>query len=210
MQGAPSILDDLCETCSTHFDEVKRSLDRFDISYRVNDGLVRGLDYYTRTTFEVQAESLGAQDAVAGGGRYDGLVKALGGPNEPGVGFAVGVDRLIELLAGYAEDFEKRPHVFVAAIGELAQDMAFEWVQGLRLQGIRVEMDFENRSLKSQMRRADKLGAAYVVIVGDRELQDGVAIFRNMTTKEQEQVVLQEVVRTAVERIEGSTVGSES
>jgi histidyl-tRNA synthetase len=172
--------------------------------------LVRGLDYYTRTTFEVLAESLGAQDAVAGGGRYDGLVKALGGPDEPGIGFAVGVDRLMELLAGHAEDFERRPHIFVAAIGEAAQDMAFEWVQGLRLQGIRTEMDFENRSLKSQMRRADKLGTSYVIIVGDRELDEGVAVFRNMATKEQEKVVLQEVVRTAVERIMDSTVGNES
>jgi histidyl-tRNA synthetase len=188
---------------------VKRSLDRFEIPYRVNDGLVRGLDYYTRTTFEVLAESLGAQDAVAGGGRYDGLVKALGGPNEPGIGFAVGVDRLMELLADYAQDFEKRPHVFIAAVGETAQDLAFEWVQGLRLQGIRTEMDFENRSLKSQMRRADKLGASYVVIVGDRELEEGVVIFRNMATKEQEKVVLQEVVGTAVERIRASTVDGE-
>ncbi|MBW1859496.1 MAG: histidine--tRNA ligase [Deltaproteobacteria bacterium] len=210
MQEAPSILDDLCEACSTHFDDVKRSLDRFQIPYQINNRLVRGLDYYTRTTFEVLGESLGAQDAVAGGGRYDGLVKALGGPNEPGVGFAVGVDRLMELLAGRAQDFEKRPHIFVAAIGETAQDMAFEWVQGLRLQGVRTEMDFENRSLKSQMRRADKLGASYVVIVGDRELDEGVAIFRDMATKEQEQVVLQEVVGTAVDRIRTSTVGGES
>ncbi|MBW1743870.1 MAG: histidine--tRNA ligase [Deltaproteobacteria bacterium] len=210
MQEAPSILDGLCEACSTHFDDVKRSLDRFQIPYQVNNRLVRGLDYYTRTTFEVLAESLGAQDAVAGGGRYDGLVKALGGPNEPGVGFAIGVDRLMELLAGRAQDFEKRPHIFVAAIGETAQDMAFEWVQALRLQGVRTEMDFENRSLKSQMRRADKLGASYVVIVGDRELDEGVAIFRNMATKEQEQIVLQEVVGTAVDRIRTSTVGSQS
>jgi histidyl-tRNA synthetase len=210
MKEAPSILDNLCEACSTHFDDVKRSLDRFEIPYQVNDSLVRGLDYYTRTTFEVLAESLGAQDAVAGGGRYDGLVKALGGPDEPGIGFAVGVDRLMELLAGHAEDFEKRPHIFVAAMGETAQDIAFEWVQGLRLQGIRAEMDFEDRSLKSQMRRADKLGTSYVVIVGDRELDEGVAIFRNMESKEQEKVVLQEVVRKAVERIMGSTVGDES
>jgi len=210
MQNAPSILDDLCEACSAHFNDVKRSLDRFQIPYQVNNRLVRGLDYYTRTTFEVLAESLGAQDAVAGGGRYDGLVKALGGPNEPGIGFAVGVDRLMELLAGRTQEFEKRPHIFVAAIGEAAQDMAFAWVQGLRLQSIRTEMDFENRSLKSQMRRAGKLGASYVVIVGDRELDEGVAIFRNMATKEQEQVILQEVVRTAVERIRASTAGSES
>ena len=210
LQQAPSILDNLCEACSAHFDEVKRSLDRFEIPYQINNRLVRGLDYYTRTTFEVLAESLGAQDAVAGGGRYDGLVKALGGPNQPGVGFAIGVDRLMEILAKSPQGFEKRPHIFVAAIGEAAQDMAFEWVQRLRLQGIRTEMDIENRSLKSQMRRADKLGASYVVIVGDRELEEGIAVFRNMASKDQEKVVLQEVVRTAVERIMASTVGDES
>jgi histidyl-tRNA synthetase len=210
MQEAPSILDDLCDECSTHFGDVRKSLGGFQIPYEVNHRLVRGLDYYTRTTFEVIAESLGAQDAVAGGGRYDGLVKALGGPNEPGIGFAVGVDRLMELMAGRAQDFEKRPHVFVAAIGQPAQDMAFGWVQGLRLQGIRTEMDFENRSLKSQMRRADKLGASYVLIVGDRELDEGVAAFRNMATKEQEQIGLQEVVETAVERIKTSVIGNGS
>ena len=210
MQEAPSILDDLCDECSTHFNDVKKSLYGFQIPYQINNRLVRGLDYYTRTTFEVIAESLGAQDAVAGGGRYDGLVKALGGPNEPGIGFAVGVDRLMELLAGRAQDFEKRPHVFVAAIGQPAQDMAFKWVQEFRLQGIRAEMDLENRSLKSQMRRADKLGASYVLIVGDRELDEGVVAFRNMVTKEQEQMGLQEVVETAVERIKASAVGNGS
>jgi histidyl-tRNA synthetase len=208
LQKAPSILDNLCEACSVHFDEVKRSLDRFEIPYRINNRLVRGLDYYTRTTFEVLAESLGAQDAVAGGGRYDGLVKALGGPNEPGVGFAVGMDRLMEILAKSAQDFGKRPDIFVAAIGETAQDLAFEWVQALRLRGIRAEMDVANRSLKSQMRRADKFGAPYVVIVGDRELEEGMAIFRDMATKDQEQIVLQEVVETAVTRVRASAVGS--
>jgi histidyl-tRNA synthetase len=210
MQEAPSILDDLCDECSTHFDDVKKFLDRFQVPYQINSRLVRGLDYYTRTTFEVLAESLGAQDAVAGGGRYDGLVKALGGPNKPGIGFAVGVDRLMELLADRAQDFEKRPHIFVAAMGGKAQNMAFEWAQEFRLQGIRAEMDFENRSLKSQMRRADKLGASYVLIVGDRELDEGVAVFRNMGTKGQEQVSLQEVVETVVDRIRTSTAGSES
>jgi histidyl-tRNA synthetase len=205
MQEAPSVLDELCSKCFTHFEDVKKSLDGFQIPYRINHRLVRGLDYYTRTTFEVIAESLGAQDAVAGGGRYDGLVQALGGPNQPGVGFAIGVDRLMELLAGRAQDFEKRPHIFVAAMGKAAQDMAFGWVQGLRLQGVRTEMDYENRSLKSQMRRADKLGASHVIILGDRELDEGVAMLRNMTTKEQEKVSLHDVVATVVNRIITST-----
>jgi len=207
MQEAPSILGDLCDTCWTHFEDVKASLDGFQISYQINHRLVRGLDYYTRTTFEVLAESLGAQDAVAGGGRYDGLVKALGGPSQPGVGFAIGVDRLMDLLAGRAQDFEKRLHVFAAAMGKRAQDMVFKWVQDFRLQRVRAEMDFQNRSLKSQMRRADKLGASYVVIVGDRELDEGIAMFRNMKTKEQEKVPLQDVVGTVVRRIKTPEAG---
>ncbi|MBW1740848.1 MAG: histidine--tRNA ligase [Deltaproteobacteria bacterium] len=201
MQDAPSILEHLCNTCQSHFEIVKTSLDRFQMPYQVNPRLVRGLDYYTRTTFEVLAETLGAQDAVAGGGRYDGLVKALGGPDQPGIGFAIGIDRLMALLAGRAQDFEKRPHIFIAAIGEQAQNIAFQWVQDLRRQRVRAEMDFENRSLKSQMRRADKLGVTYALIVGDRELDDGAAVLRNMTTKEQEKVSLQNVVTLVANRI---------
>jgi histidyl-tRNA synthetase len=208
MQDAPSVLDHLCETCRAHFGSVKESLEGFQVPYQINHGLVRGLDYYTRTTFEVLAESLGAQDAVAGGGRYDGLVKALGGPEQPGVGFAIGLDRLIELLAGRAQVFEKRPHVFIAAIGKRAQSVGFQWLQDLRLQRVRAEIDFENRSLKSQMRRADKLEASYVLIVGDRELDDGIAVLRNMTTKEQEKVPLENIIRFVVNRIDTTAVGS--
>jgi len=173
----------------------------FHIPYETNHRLVRGLDYYTRTTFEVLAGALGAQDAVAGGGRYDGLVKALGGPDQPGVGFAIGVDRLIELLAGQVQGLEKRAHLFIAALGVRAQDRAFQWVQDFRMQRFRTEMDLEDRSLKSQMRRADKLEASYVLIVGDRELDEGAAVLRNMTTKEQEKVPLQGLVGFVVSRI---------
>ena len=201
MLDAPSILDYLCEPCRSHFETVKRSLDRFRIPYQINHRLVRGLDYYTRTTFEVLARALGAQDAVAGGGRYDGLVKALGGPDQPGVGFAIGVDRLMDLLAARARSFEKRPHLFIAALGQRAQDTAFQWVQDFRLQRVRAEMDFEDRSLKSQMRRADKLGVSYALIVGDRELDDGIAVLRNMRNKEQESVPMQDLVGLIVDRM---------
>lgn len=202
MRDAPSVLDHICVACRTHLDIVRRSLDGFQISYQINHGLVRGLDYYTRTTFEVLAESLGAQDAVAGGGRYDGLVKALGGPEQPGVGFAVGVDRLMELMADRAQDFEKRPHLFIAAIGERAQSLGFQWLQHFRLHRVRAEIDFQNRSLKSQMRRADRLAAAYVLIVGDRELDDEAAVLRNMTTKEQQEVPIHDLVNSVVRTIQ--------
>jgi histidyl-tRNA synthetase len=201
VQEAPSLLDHLCEACRNHFDTVQRALEGFHIPYQTNHRLVRGLDYYTRTTFEVLAQSLGAQDAVAGGGRYDGLVKALGGPDEPGVGFAIGVDRLMVLLADRAASFEKRPHLFIAALGPTAQARAFEWLQGFRMKKVRTEMDFEDRSLKAQMRRADKLEAFYVLIVGDSELEKEAALLRDMKTKAQERVPLEDLVSSVVNKM---------
>jgi histidyl-tRNA synthetase len=194
LEGAPTIVELLCEECQNHFSAVLDFLDRFQIPYQLNPRLVRGLDYYTRTAFEVLAARLGAQNAVAGGGRYDGLVKALGGPAQPGVGFAVGLDRLASLLSDRAPGLIKRPSVFIAALGSRAQDRAFVWLQTLRLEGIRIEMDVEDRSLKSQMRQADKSGASYVLVVGERELEEGTAVWRDMTTKEQKTVPLEEVI----------------
>ena len=205
---APSILDDLCEACKAHFENVKGSLDGFEIPYQINHRLVRGLDYYTRTTFEVLADALGAQDAVAGGGRYNGLVKALGGPDQPGAGFAIGVDRLIELLADRAQSFQKHPHLYIAALGPNTQERAFEWVQDFRKNKVRTEMDFQDRSLKSQMRRANKLGASYALIVGDHELDEGAAVLRNMTTKQEEKIPLDDLVGLVVKKIKPSTAGS--
>ncbi len=201
MQDAPSILEHLCKDCRNHFDTVQSALERFHIPFQTNHRLVRGLDYYTRTTFEVLAGSLGAQDAVAGGGRYDGLVKSLGGPDQPGVGFAIGVDRVMELLAGSAQEFEKRPDLYIAALGSQAQDRAFEWMQHIRRQKVRTEMDFQDRSLKAQMRRANKLGAPYVLIVGDRELEEGTAVLRNLETKEQEEVPIRDLVSAVVSKV---------
>jgi histidyl-tRNA synthetase len=194
MVEAPSILDNLCEACQIDFATVQRTLANFDIPYQTNHRLVRGLDYYNRTTFEVKAGALGAQDAVAGGGRYDGLVKALGGPDQPATGFAVGADRLMHLLEARASDFVKQPHLFIAALGQEAQKKAFKWMQDLRNEKIRTEMDFQDRSLKAQMRRANKCGATYVLIAGDRELENRVAVLRNLNTKEQEEVPVEDLV----------------
>jgi histidyl-tRNA synthetase len=138
---------------------------------------------------------------VAGGGRYDGLVKALGGPDQPGVGFAIGLDRLASLLADRVSAFLARPKVFIAALGDRAQDQAFIWLQAFRFEGIRTEMDVEGRSLKSQMRQADKLGVSYVLIVGDRELEEGAAVWRDMNTKAQETVPLEEVIAFVKNRV---------
>jgi len=196
LADAPSILDHLCPGCKDDFAEVKNSLDKLNVPYVVDKRLVRGLDYYARTTFEIQTGSLGAQSAVAGGGRYDGLVKELGGPEIPATGFAIGVDRLAEISGLKPADYCRNPDVFVAALGEKSQSLAFEWICQLGLTGIGAEMDFSDKSLKSQMKRADRLGASYVLILGDKELAEGAAILRNMGNKEQISIPLDNIIQT--------------
>ena len=196
LADAPSILDHLCPGCKDDFAEVKNSLDKLNVPYVVDKRLVRGLDYYARTTFEIQTGSLGAQSAVAGGGRYDGLVKELGGPEIPATGFAIGVDRLAEISGLKPADYCRNPDVFVAALGEKSQSLAFEWICQLGLTGIGAEMDFSDKSLKSQMKRADRLGASYVLILGDKELAEGAAILSNMGNKEQISIPLDNIIQT--------------
>jgi histidyl-tRNA synthetase len=185
MTNAPAIIDYLDSECKADFDEVQQMLQKLGIPFVVDKNLVRGLDYYARTTFEIQTESLGAQNAVAGGGRYDGLVSELGGPNIPATGFAIGFDRLAELTGLKVDQFYRKPDVFVAALGEKSRLQAFEWVCALGDKGINAELDFGGKSLKSQMKRADRLAAGHVLIVGDDELKKGEAILRNMKTKDQ-------------------------
>lgn len=194
MTDAPSILDFLCRDCSKHFAAVTDSLSKLNIPFIIDKYLVRGLDYYTGTTFEIKTDSLGAQDAVAGGGRYDGLVKALGGPAQSAIGFAIGFDRLVEIASRNNENFDQTPDIFIAALGEKSIAMAFEWNCALGLEGIKTEMDPDGRSLKSQMKRADRLGANYVLIAGDKELEEGSVILRNMTTKKQVQIAIEGIV----------------
>jgi histidyl-tRNA synthetase len=177
LQTAPVIKDYLCPDCAAHFARVRELLDRFNVAYEIQPRLVRGLDYYTRTAFEVVAVGLGAQDAVAGGGRYNGLAQELGGPELPAIGFAIGEDRLLEVLPqDLGADSQSR--LFVAAMGEAARDRAFTLVEELRRKNLAGEMDFQGRSLKAQMTLADRLNASYVVILGDRELAAGVAQVR--------------------------------
>jgi histidyl-tRNA synthetase len=194
LTDAPAILDFLCPACSQHFETVKTALKKLKIEFVVDKRLVRGLDYYTRTTFEIQTGSLGAQSAVAGGGRYDGLIKALGGPDIPATGFAVGFDRLAEITGLNNTDFIQAPDIFLAALGEESQSLAFEWKCALGLKGIKVEMDFGARSLKSQMKQANRLGAKYTLIVGDNEIKAGTAILRDMATKAQVPVPIESIV----------------
>lgn len=189
---APSILAHLCPGCEEHFAATRKGLTLLGTPYEVNSFMVRGLDYYTRTTFELVTDALGAQSAVGAGGRYDGLVEQLGGPkNLPGIGFAMGMERLVLLLAqqnravpGEAAD------LFVAALGEAATEKGFLLSHLLRSKGFQVAMDHEGRSLKSQMKKADRAGARFTLIFGDEELEKGEGLLRNMGSKEQEAISL--------------------
>jgi histidyl-tRNA synthetase len=153
--------------------------------------MVRGLDYYVRTAFEVTSESLGSQNAVAGGGRYDGLLKQLGGPDLPGIGFAIGMERLVSLIPVPNTEFAKAVHLFIAPLGETGKVWAFALCNYLRMLGVKVDMGEGDKSLKSQMKRANKLNSMYTLIIGDQEIKDGKAQIKNMETGEQEPIGLE-------------------
>lgn len=185
----PTITENLCEDCSRHFAKLKEYLEQRNMRFRVNPRLVRGFDYYLRTTFEITSGALGAQNTVAGGGRYDRLSEDLGGPPTNGFGFGMGLERLI-LSIKNAEELapDHAPEYFIAPLGGAAFDRATLVARKLRAQGRRVYLDFETRSLKSQMRLADKLKAKSVLIIGDEELKTGSFVLRDMATKEQRSV----------------------
>jgi histidyl-tRNA synthetase len=193
LEEAPVVLDFLCPDCRRHFEQVRGLLDELRLPYAVNPRMVRGLDYYTRTAFEVVAGDLGAQNAVCGGGRYDGLAEEIGGPSIPAIGFAIGVERLVMLLPE-EKNYLRYPDVFLAALGEEALRKGFALAQELRNAGVWVEIDYEGKSLKSQMRKADRLKAPRVVILGEEELKKNKVVFRDMATKAQEEVPLAEVL----------------
>jgi histidyl-tRNA synthetase len=197
---APQVIDYICDECQRHFDQVKEYLEMAGLEYILNPRMVRGLDYYTRTAFEVVSYSLGSQNAVTGGGRYDNLFQEIGGLDVPGIGFAIGMERLVSLLPK-EKGFIRYPHLFIATLGEETYKEAYRLVNQLHLQGIRAELDYEGKSLKSQMRRADKLKARYVLILGEEELKRGRAVLRNMETKSQEEIPLQGLVDTLGKKI---------
>jgi histidyl-tRNA synthetase len=198
--SAPEVTGSICDACRDHFDRVKENLGLMGFSYVLNPRMVRGLDYYTRTAFEVVSTNLGAQNAVSGGGRYDNLFQELGGLAIPGIGFAIGVERLISLIE-LDRDWTARPDLFIAALGETAGRKAFRLAHSLHLQGIRAEYDYEGRSLKSQMRRADKLRARFALILGEDELRRGTAALRNMGDKTQEDVPIGDLPGRMKERL---------
>ncbi|MCG6927834.1 MAG: histidine--tRNA ligase [Acidobacteria bacterium] len=186
IEGLPKITGHLCADCRDHFAEVCRQLKLLGIPYRLSHRLVRGLDYYVRTTFEILSGELGAQNSVLGGGRYDGLVRDLGGPEVAGTGFAVGLERLALLMP--AGESEGRCDVFLAPLTSEALDPALVLQRDLRQAGVRAMLDPEGRSFKSRMKQADKLGARFVAILGDDEAARGVWTIRDMERSEQEDV----------------------
>ncbi|HET6459555.1 MAG TPA: histidine--tRNA ligase [Syntrophales bacterium] len=204
INDAPQIIDFLCPDCLDHFTKVKEALSMFEIGFEVNSKMVRGLDYYAKTTFEVVTEHLGAQNAVAGGGRYDGLLKDLGGPDIPGIGFAIGIERLISISSLADEKFFAPPQLFIAAIGDRAQNLAFYVCNRLRTIGIQAEMGYGGKSLKSQMKRADKLFSRYALILGEREISENKAEFRDMRQGTQETIVLDHLEETITRIVKGS------
>ncbi len=207
--GAPKIIDYLCDECRTHFDTLRGYMDAAGFKYVINHRLVRGLDYYTKTVFEVWAEGIGAQAAVCGGGRYDGLVEEVGGPPTPGVGFGAGWERII--LAMKAQGIQPpplpEPQVFVAHLGSEAKPHAVLLTVLLRRSGIRTLMAFGRRSLKSQMREANRRGVRYTLILGEGELQRNVVAVRDMERGEQVEVPVEDIVRWLKEHLDGGPEG---
>ncbi|MDY0269573.1 MAG: histidine--tRNA ligase [Trichloromonas sp.] len=190
--GAPSVLDHLCGSCRGHFAGVQEHLREVGTAFTINERMVRGLDYYTKTTFEMVTSSLGSQNAVAAGGRYDGLIKDLGGPPLPGIGFAMGVERLV-LMKGDTRIEPSSPELFLAALGEEATRYTFGLMSRLQRRGLHVEMDYEGKSLKAQLRRADKLMAKRVLIIGEEELARRQGQLRTMETSTQESIPLDNI-----------------
>jgi histidyl-tRNA synthetase len=186
LTGLPDIRNSLCHECKDHFNYVIEYIDNLGISFQINPLLVRGLDYYTRTTFEIVSDQLGAQNALCGGGRYDGLVSQLGGPVTPSVGFAFGIERAVMILQELSDYHQSRcPLVYVAPIGFDQQSRCFALVDKLRRAGFRCELDGSKDELKAHLKNADRLGAKWVLIYGDTEASEGQLIVKNMEERSQ-------------------------
>lgn len=194
--GAPTTLDTLCEDCGTHFSELQALLEAAGVVYRINPRLVRGLDYYRKTAFEVMVEDIGAQSAICGGGRYDGLVEEIGGPTTPGIGFAMGMERVLAALEVQKKLPEVKHTLYarVIPLGEKAQKTGFSLLSRLRRQGIPVSMDLLGRSLKAQLKAADRDGATFALILGEEEIERQVIVLRNLSLGEQTEISMEEAV----------------
>ena len=203
-KGAPTTIEAACDNCSTHFAKLKEYLNAAGVQFEVDTNLVRGLDYYVQTAFEIVINSVGsAQNAIAGGGRYNGMLAQFGGDDLPGIGFAIGLERLLLTLEqqGIELPVSGHPDVYIAPLGEAAQQEAFLLSLQLRNKGIYTEKDYLGKSLKAQMKAADRFQVKYTVIIGDSELEKQVAVVREMATGEQFEVALSQLVDTLEGRL---------
>ncbi len=195
--AAPKSVDYLCEECAEHFNQLKRYLKLLKLPYNVNHRLVRGLDYYTRTVFEIQPEAAGSQSTLAGGGRYDDLIEELGGRPTPAIGFAAGMERLILNLKEQKIEIPPlpKPQVFIASLGDEAKEAATKLAADLRGAGVGVILAMGDKSLKAQLRQANSLGVRYAVIIGEEEVRAGTAVLRDMVSAEQKSVAVGELAK---------------
>lgn len=191
-EGAPVVIDYLCDECKEHFENVQKYLKAQNIEYTINPQIVRGLDYYTKTVFEFVSNSIGAQGTVCGGGRYDGLVEELGGQHTPSLGFAMGIERLMLLMKAQGCEFPEaeKPDLFIVALGEKATLKAVEIAKDMREEGFSALLDLNQRSVRAQMKYADKLGAKFNVVIGDNEVEAKTAKLKNMQTGEETEINL--------------------
>lgn len=188
-QGSPPVIEFLCDECQKHFEILKQNLDLLLVPYSVNPNLVRGLDYYTKTAFEVSSESLGSQKAVAAGGRYDNMVDEFGGPPTPGIGFAIGMERIIPLIKDSANKVEG-PDLFICPMGDEAAEKGLLLTEQLRAKGLWVEINFDGTSLKSQMRKANRIGAKKVIVLGEDELKTKKVKIKDMNNRDEIDIIL--------------------
>lgn len=191
-KNAPVVLDYLCEECQKHFDGVKKCLDSADVKYTINPQIVRGLDYYTRTVFEFVSNNIGAQGTVCGGGRYDGLMEELGGQPTPSLGFGMGIERLLMVMEENKVEIPQPPvcDLYVIGLGDKAKIRAFNIVEGVRNSSLIAETDIVGRNLKKQMMYANKINAKFTMVIGDSELENNKAKLRNMKTKDETEISL--------------------
>ena len=196
-KDAPKTIDYLCDECHEHFEDLKEYLKAQNIDYTVNPRIVRGLDYYTKTVFEFICDSIGAQSTICGGGRYDGLMEQLGGPSLPGIGFGMGITRLILAMqaSGVLDEKLPEPLLYIAPMGKEAKIKALSIVANLRNEGVYAECDISQRSLKAQMKYADKIGAKYTLIIGDSELESGKAQIKDMKNSTQSEIEIDNICK---------------
>ena len=195
--GAPKILDYICDDCKSHFEKVQNLLTIAGVSFKINPNIVRGLDYYNKTVFEFVSENIGAQGTVCGGGRYDGLIAQLGGSDVAGIGFAVGIERILMLLENLGVKIENPNKIeyYIAPMGEKESQKAFELVSKLREKGISADFDHMGRGIKAQFKYADKIGAKKVAVIGSDELEKGVVKVKEMATGQEQMLSFEDLVK---------------